>query len=304
MAYPQFTSSRRLRRLIVCWAGACLWQAVAILPVQAHRAPQLLALWGGWFDDARAVQCQRALGHAAAICASRSWTARDHCLGALLAGDHCDAGALQTQLSNTHALARTLVGRYCRSDTVVTLHFSSITEAYADVDIVCKQIEDAAASAVYGPAMDRGMIVPVDAATSACIAATSIVTTSMLRYGFRSHRSALDRVASKDLGVSIKQALVQASLTHINRRRATLQRHLLAKCGSDSFIAAYGRPVAAFLRLVAQRADCLAGATYVQDALVCPLATCGNGMKEPPEDCDDGNRADGDGCRGDCTSEN
>src|ERR1041385_4467152 len=38
-------------------------------------------------------------------------------------------------------------------------------------------------------------------------------------------------------------------------------------------------------------------------AQVCVLAGCGNGVVEPGELCDDGNRVSGDGCRSDCLSQ-
>jgi cysteine-rich repeat protein len=58
------------------------------------------------------------------------------------------------------------------------------------------------------------------------------------------------------------------------------------------------------LERVAQRADCLADAVYVQNAVTCPAPTCGNGMQEPGEECDDGNSFEGDGCRSNCTKSN
>lgn len=45
----------------------------------------------------------------------------------------------------------------------------------------------------------------------------------------------------------------------------------------------------------------LAGGLYVQDALRCPAARCGNGMEERGEECDDGNAIETDACRADCT---
>ena len=57
------------------------------------------------------------------------------------------------------------------------------------------------------------------------------------------------------------------------------------------------------LTLIAQRADCLSGRVYVQDFITCPESTCGNGMREPGERCDDGNTVSGDSCRADCQAE-
>ena len=52
---------------------------------------------------------------------------------------------------------------------------------------------------------------------------------------------------------------------------------------------------------IAGRADCLAQSVYVQNAVTCPPAVCGDGMQiVADEECDDGNDYDGDGCRTDC----
>ncbi|MGH7787703.1 MAG: hypothetical protein ACRERC_12595, partial [Candidatus Binatia bacterium] len=72
------------------------------------------------------------------------------------------------------------------------------------------------------------------------------------------------------------------------------------RCAEPTFQALYGRDIASFATDLASRAACLAGGVYVQGAVVCPAARCGNGMKEPTEDCDDLNRDDADGCRADC----
>ncbi|MFN8642957.1 MAG: DUF4215 domain-containing protein [Candidatus Binatia bacterium] len=47
-------------------------------------------------------------------------------------------------------------------------------------------------------------------------------------------------------------------------------------------------------------ADRIGGAFYIQDAVTCPAAVCGNGVVEPNEECDDGNTADGDACPATC----
>ena len=80
-------------------------------------------------------------------------------------------------------------------------------------------------------------------------------------------------------------------------------------CSNDEFTAAYGRDAATFLGTIASRADCLAGGTYAQGGVVCPLQVCGNGMLEIgsltqiDEECDDGNVIDGDGCSASCMRE-
>jgi cysteine-rich repeat protein len=80
--------------------------------------------------------------------------------------------------------------------------------------------------------------------------------------------------------------------------------HLLQqRCPDEQFGALYGRSASEVLTLIEQRGDCLGGAAYVQNAVLCPPAVCGNGMMEPGEHCDDGNTLSGDGCDGGCTPE-
>jgi cysteine-rich repeat protein len=44
-------------------------------------------------------------------------------------------------------------------------------------------------------------------------------------------------------------------------------------------------------------------ATLIADPNLMPCPVCGNGVTEPPEQCDDGNRNDGDGCSSNCQME-
>ena len=75
------------------------------------------------------------------------------------------------------------------------------------------------------------------------------------------------------------------------------------RCPDSDFQAVYHRSTATLLEAIGQRADCLAGALYVQNGVLCPAPVCGNGLKEVGEQCDDGNLVNGDGCSSKCTLE-
>lgn len=48
---------------------------------------------------------------------------------------------------------------------------------------------------------------------------------------------------------------------------------------------------------------CPEGQQCAAHQAVCITGLCGNGQRDPGEDCDDGNLKNGDGCKGDCTSD-
>lgn len=72
-------------------------------------------------------------------------------------------------------------------------------------------------------------------------------------------------------------------------------------CAQSDFVSAYGRSMGSYLAGVAAQSGCHAQYVYVQNAVLCPVASCGNGIQEPTEQCDDGNQIDADGCRANCT---
>ena len=113
----------------------------------------------------------------------------------------------------------------------------------------------------------------------------------------------LDRIAQQSISPRRKRTLVEASTAAIARDTALLAERITEVCPAPQFEAAYGRPPAEFLALIASRADCLAGQTYAQGGILCPAAVCGNGMQEPGERCDDGGTEDGDGCSARCELE-
>ena len=67
------------------------------------------------------------------------------------------------------------------------------------------------------------------------------------------------------------------------------------------FSAMYRFDVATLLARLAPRGTCVIYASYIQMELMCPTPVCGNGVQETGEQCDDGNKVDGDGCSSTCT---
>jgi hypothetical protein len=89
--------------------------------------------------------------------------------------------------------------------------------------------------------------------------------------------------------------MVTESTAAISHDASALEVEMAELCSDADFSTVYGRDSATFLDTVASRADCLAGGTYAQGGVLCPLQVCGNGMLEIgsltqiDEECDDGN---------------
>jgi cysteine-rich repeat protein len=289
---------RRLRHVRPCRTALLLVMTIWATTVHAHRSPLKLALWGGF--DGAGPACQRGIAHAAAVCANRAWDVRNACLSAQVDGAPCDTVATTAAIQQFRADAVTLAERLCDGIDLAPLGFS-LLDIDIDVDAFCQQLQEASASAVYQPALHGETIQSVDDTTRSCIAATARVATALMRFSFRARRRALDRIASQKLGPSVKLTLVDQAAARIERVRARLEQQVTTEC--PTFAAIYHRTAGTVLTLLAQRGDCLAGATYVQDAVLCPTPVCGNSMQELHEQCDDGNLIDGDGCHSDCTLE-
>ena len=135
---------------------------------------------------------------------------------------------------------------------------------------------------------------------ASCMSATAATATRLLRVAFRSRMRALDRIARAALAPSQKLTIIARSTATIDRAREAMRQRLAGYCPNDRFAALYGRSADVILALIAQRGDCLGGAAYVQNAVLCPPAVCGNGMVEPAEQCDDANTVGGDGCDSTC----
>jgi cysteine-rich repeat protein len=206
-------------------------------------------------------------------------------------------------VQHAHLVALDLIDRRCTSREAQALGFLLKFEAQTDMDVFCHQLEDALVSAVYRPVLTSPAVQTADHATSRCVQVMTGTTSMMLTYALHTRRSALDLLALRDRPPSDKQALLDRGTARIERRRGVLSAAVDAACSPADFSAVYGRSAGALLELIAQRADCFAGAVYVQTGVVCPPSVCGNGMQEAGEQCDDGNQTSGDGCSSSCMKE-
>ena len=266
----------------------------------AHGAPADLSIWGGF--NPLVARCQRSISRAAALCASRTLAARTRCNAAELKGDSCDAAALDTSIQAARTRARDTVARDCDLEQLTTLRYVDLGDAQADVINVCRQLDTAASSAAFAPASFGGSIAAMSGTNQACVDATARAGQALLRYAMRARARALDTIAATVIPAEAKTALIARSQDAIARAQALVQARVAAACPGTTFADLYGgQTMATVLARIAGRADCLGQSVYVQNAVTCPPAHCGDGMQiVPDEECDDGNDYDGDGCRSDC----
>ncbi len=269
----------------------------------AHGVPAPLPLWGDFGADA--ARCQRAIGRAATQCALGVFAARRACIEPQLDAAPCDnnATALAVRRAREHALQR--VERACTDVDAMHLQFVGLMEALSDVTSICRQLERELITATYGPALlgSYGFyaVRPANAATRACLVGAADRTAELLRAASRETRDGLDRIAALPMATESKDTLVARGRDRTARATANVGARTAAACAPDAFATLFGHDVARFTADVAARAECLAGGVYVQGALLCPAAACGNGMEETGEECDDGNADERDACRADCT---
>lgn len=281
------------------WRSVCVGIVLAVssaAPCVAHNAPVPIAIWGAFPADV--AECQRAIATSAAACGLEVWQLSNACSRTELIGATCDRVAIAQAIEEAHTRALASARIACRDVDFVSLGFPTLVDMSIDIDIFCQELQDAMTSVVYGPALLRGEIQPVNERIRACILATGEAADRLLRAAFQARRHAFGHIASAAYPPSRKFALIRRSSERVERVRQRLQTRLSGRC--PEFAAIFSRPLGPYLTLVGERGDCLAGRAYSQDFVVCPDSVCGNGMREPAERCDDGNTVSGDDCRADC----
>lgn len=267
-------------------AGLTALAALAVaLPALAHGGRLPLDAWGGFAGDL--LRCQRVIARAGAQCASGAWAARRACRETALAGGTCDEAATTARIAAVRGAALDEVDRACSERQAIGLQFLGTFDLQQDLIAFCRDWATAADSGVFGAA-DAGP----------CATAAAAAVTDVFQCALRSRRRCMDRVAASPPGDGARPALLGSAARHLAGGVDRAAARLTARC--PDFTARYGRDPRAFLAALAIRADCLGGAFYIQDAVLCPAAVCGNGIVEPNEDCDDGNTADGDTCPAAC----
>ncbi|MBI3782559.1 MAG: DUF4215 domain-containing protein [Deltaproteobacteria bacterium] len=269
-------------------------------PALGHGQPPDLAFYGNF--TGASLTCQQAVGRAARICFEEALAAQQHCMDVQMAGGDCDTTQRDAAVDAAKLAARDAVVAHCDNVSLQVLQFLGVDDAQTDVVNSCEAQTAAALSVMYAPVGGGGAIANPGPSSDACLRAGAEQGRRFMRYVLRARDRALNGIARSNLGPSLKQA----RLARVNQRIATLRQvvgdRISAACGSaEIFAARYGRSIGAFLDLSEARANCITGATYVQNAITCPAPACGNGAKEPGEECDDGNGIDDDACHNNCT---
>lgn len=237
-------------------------------------------------------------------CRSRSgaasaaaWAAARSCHSAELSGRPCDHAAADALIQAARVKSLDAIDANCSEREAIDLQYLGSFDLQADVINFCRDWPSAAESAVYGPAAG---VPALSHSQHACVEAAADATNRLMQFTFRNRRQCMDRVASIALQAPNRAALLDLAARRIVEAHAALAAHLDARCAALPFTVLYGRPADAFIGDLGERADCIGAQFYIQDAVLCPGAVCGNGIVEPGERCDDGNTRDGDACSATC----
>jgi cysteine-rich repeat protein len=265
--------------------------------VSAHGEPASLDEWGGY--GRLVASCQRAIGRAGFLCAIGTWEARRRCHDADLRGEPCDEEAADDEAAEARSKGLRLVRNSCSFAQLQNLRFEDLAEAQLDVVRFCVELETALLSAVYRPSDTTGL---GSGETDPCRLSAAHAANKLIHFTFHARLDAMDRIAATAMSLDAKEQLVDQSTVELARGRSELGEQLGVECTDSTFSELYDRSIDTFLETVANRADCLIGATYAQKAIQCPEPICGNGMQEPGEQCDDANDVETDTCTSGCRS--
>jgi cysteine-rich repeat protein len=293
-------SSRRWRAARPDLVALIAVLLVLCLPARsdAHGDPVSLSVWGN-FRHSAAI-CQREIGRGAALCALQVWEVRRECLLREMSGENCDEDADDEKIEQARLGAFDTVRPVCSQTDLSFLQFTDLFDVQRDMVNFCRELENAAVSAVFNPYFAVETPDQLDATARACVISFAASATKLFHNSFRTHLSTLNRIADRAMSPAAKRSAVEDSNAKVEAILAHGQATVQRDCSEADFESAFGNPLPDLARLVASRGDCLAAGTYAVDAFTCPADVCGNGMRESREICDDGNLVDGDGCSSSC----
>jgi cysteine-rich repeat protein len=277
-----------------CFAAAVF----AAAPAWAHGGAQPLETWGAFPPGA--AYCQRITASAAAHCALQAARLRLDCLDLVSRGLDCNEAVTEAEIVRARREAQDLVDLHCSNNDASTIGYLDLFELQGDIVRFCREWEDTAASAAYGTVLPGGG--PLGSATYECVRATTATVTKLSQLVFDTWRRTLDRIAVRSWNLEAKTSMIDNGNERIAGMESRAAADLPGRCAAG-FESVYRRSVATLVGDLVSRANCFAPAFYVQDAILCPTAVCGNWIIEPGETCDDGNVVAGDGCDGTCIAD-
>jgi len=229
------------------------------------------------------------------ICFTTVLELETRCRDALLRGEACDS-TLNEQIDDATRVARIAVSDACSEGALTDVGYFGFADASADLSNACVTQAQGAVAATYAPAL------PAMASETAaeCMTATAAYGAKVMRYALERQTPVFERLASRLFEEDEKSEQVLQMRIELRETRQRWIAGLTQAC--PQFADIYGRSAESYLRTLGQRTDCVLSKTYVNDAVSCITQQCGNGIREDPEKCDDGNADDGDGCRNDCTT--
>jgi hypothetical protein len=244
---------------------AALGGLAAAIPALAHGGRLPFDAWGGFSGDV--LRCQRVIASAAAQCATHAWSARRACRETTLAGGTCDEAATTARIADARRTAQDEVDAVCNERQAISLQFLGSFDLQQDLIAFCRDWEHAADSAAFGPP---------GATAGACTAAAAGAATDVMQYAMRTRRRCMDRIAASPKGAVQRPAMLESADRDVARAVDKVALRLAARC--PDFASRYGRPARDLIATLATRADCVGGAFYIQDGVLCPPAVCGNGV--------------------------
>src|SRR5262245_33276317 len=196
----------------------------------AHNTAVDLSVWGNFGADT--VRCQRIIARAAASCAVRALAARNSCLGAQLRGDECDTAEMDARVEAARSRALDQVEATCTAEQLQTLRYVDLSDALTDVINVCRNLDTAAVTATYGPAMFGGTIAAAEGSRQTCLDATARASSQLLRFSMRARQLALDAIASAPMELPATLAILDRSASRIAHATELTKRRILTVCPS------------------------------------------------------------------------
>jgi cysteine-rich repeat protein len=259
-----------------------------------HGTPPPIEIWGSFLPGTQT--CLRKISRATHACFDHVFALEQACHDAPLHRSSCDREQVDGDISDADGLLRRTLVDSCADGELTELSYIGILDAGADLKRGCIGEAQGAIAAIYAPA--RAGATTADAAR--CMAAVASYGRKVMWFALQRKVPVMERIATRLFPAEEKQAAILQINHELSTARVRWRAGLMAAC--PSFEGLYGRDADGFLRTLAQRVDCTLSRTYVHSAIACLPPTCGNGIPEDPEACDDGNTVDGaDGCRNDCT---